>query len=210
MGSYFHNPPQSENTALKSTAKTIQHVEKRNWILNLICWRPTHTVMRSGSEYPTTFHDSTQQLLLQGVSFFLLQWHFFRCRFFFPAECHLKEIYRPETAASQRNPERRFEWNREGIHHFMVYTVVVHSCRLEFISALGPFLSKLHVFMSSRITTQSWLPNVETPKKRWKIFFTTLGLWIFQTFIALGWDFQKKQPTTKSLATNLITHPLEN
>lgn len=45
--------------------------------------RKTHTVMQSGSEYPTTFHDSTQQLLLQGVSFFLLQWHFFRCRFFF-------------------------------------------------------------------------------------------------------------------------------
>lgn len=76
--------------------------------------RETHTVMQSGFEYPTTFHDSTQQLLLQGVSCFLLQWHFFRCRFFFPVECHLKEIYRPETAASQRNPEGRFEWNGKG------------------------------------------------------------------------------------------------
>ena len=141
MGSYFHNPPQSENTALKSTAKTIQHVEKRNWILNLICWRPTHTVMRSGSEYPTTFHDSTRQLLLQGVSVFLLQWHFFGVILFFPAECHVKEI--PTWNCHKRNPEGHFEWNREGIHHFMVYTVVVHSCRLEFISALGPFLSKL-------------------------------------------------------------------
>lgn len=147
--------------------------------------RKTHTVMQSGSEYPTTFHDSTQQLLLQGVSFFLLQWHFFRCRFFF---FRLSVTWRKFTDLKLLQVRETRRDGSNGTGKGFIYTVVVHSCWLEFISALGPFLSKLHVFMSSRITTQSWLPNVETPKKRWKIFFTTLGLWIFQTFIALGWD----------------------